>query len=142
MSRAPAVRLGGRTRRELLRTNTSLTTFLERQFTMSETIDVAQDGTTAGTNADTRLRSIVQRIVRLQEERKSLGADVKEIYQEAKSAGYELKALRLVVRRQMEDEEARMKRQEIEAGADMLEAALGDFAALPLGEAAVSRKRH
>jgi uncharacterized protein (UPF0335 family) len=110
---------------------------------MSASIDATDDAPTVNTNADTRLRSIVQRIVRLQEERQGLADDIKEIYAEAKSAGYDLKGLRLVVRRQMEDEEARLKREEIELSADELEDRLGpDFAALPLGAAAIDSKRH
>ena len=42
---------------------------------------------TGGVAAD-RLRSIVERIERLEEERKALGADIKDIYSEAKSAGF------------------------------------------------------
>ena len=41
-----------------------------------------------------RLRGIVDRIERLNEERKALGADIKDIYQEAKSSGFDVKALR------------------------------------------------
>jgi uncharacterized protein (UPF0335 family) len=45
-----------------------------------------------------RLRSLVERIERLQEERKALGSDIKDIYAEAKSAGFDVKALRQVIR--------------------------------------------
>lgn len=45
-----------------------------------------------------RLRSIVERIERLTEERKALGSDIKDIYQEAKSVGFDVKALRQIVR--------------------------------------------
>ena len=45
-----------------------------------------------------RLRSIVERIERLEEERKALGSDIKDIYAEAKSAGYDVAVLRQVVR--------------------------------------------
>ena len=110
---------------------------------MSAAIDVTGDTPSPGGNADARLRSIVQRIARLQDERKGLSADIKEIYAEAKSAGYDLKGLRVVVRRQMEDEAARLKREEIDLSADELEARLGiDFSALPLAQAAIDRKRH
>ena len=46
-----------------------------------------------------RLRSIVERIERLEADRKALGADIKDIYQEAKSAGFEVKALRQLLKR-------------------------------------------
>jgi uncharacterized protein (UPF0335 family) len=52
---------------------------------------------TGGIAAD-RLRSIVDRIERLEEERKALGSDIKDIYAEAKSAGFDVKVLRQLIR--------------------------------------------
>ena len=52
---------------------------------------------TGGIAAD-RLRSIVERIERLEEERKALAGDVKDIYSEAKSAGFDVKVLRQLIR--------------------------------------------
>ena len=52
---------------------------------------------TGGIAAD-RLRSLVDRIERLEEERKALGNDIKDIYQEAKSAGFDVKVLRQLIR--------------------------------------------
>jgi uncharacterized protein (UPF0335 family) len=89
-----------------------------------------------------RLRSIVDRIVRLEEERASLGNDVKEIYTEAKSAGYSKKALRIVVKREMEDADARAAREASETEAELIMSALGEFASSPLGEFAISRGKH
>ncbi len=48
--------------------------------------------------AGERLRSIVDRIERLEEERKVLAADIKDIYSEAKSAGFDVKVLRDLIR--------------------------------------------
>src|ERR1700689_687410 len=45
-----------------------------------------------------RLRSLVERIERLEEERKALGSDIKDIYAEAKSAGFDVKVLRQLIR--------------------------------------------
>lgn len=45
-----------------------------------------------------RLRSIIERVERLNEERKELGNDIKDIYQEAKSAGFDSKVIREVIR--------------------------------------------
>jgi uncharacterized protein (UPF0335 family) len=50
------------------------------------------------TIAADRLRSIVERIERLEEERKALAGDIKDIYAEAKSAGFDVKVLRQVIR--------------------------------------------
>ncbi len=48
--------------------------------------------------AGDRLRSIVDRIERLEEERKALSSDIKDIYSEAKSAGFDVKVLRQLIR--------------------------------------------
>ena len=55
-------------------------------------------GHNVGDVAVDRLRSIVDRIERLHEERKALGADVSDIYKEAKSAGFDVTALRALIR--------------------------------------------
>jgi uncharacterized protein (UPF0335 family) len=55
------------------------------------------DTRTGGIAAD-RLRSLVDRIERLEEERKALGNDIKDIYAEAKSAGFDVKVLRQLIR--------------------------------------------
>jgi uncharacterized protein (UPF0335 family) len=51
---------------------------------------------TGGIAAD-RLRSLIERIERLEEERKALGSDIKDIYAEAKSAGFDVKVLRQLI---------------------------------------------
>lgn len=57
-------------------------------------VDAAQD----------RLRSFIERIERLEEEKAELGADIKEVYAEAKGTGFDPKIMRQVVRlRKMED---------------------------------------
>jgi len=45
-----------------------------------------------------RLKSFIQRIERLEEEKKALGADIREIYSEAKSGGFDAKIMREVVK--------------------------------------------
>jgi len=53
--------------------------------------------------AGERLLSIVERIERLEEERKALGSDIKDIYSEAKSAGFDVKVLRQLIRIRKEE---------------------------------------
>ena len=48
-------------------------------------------------NAD-RLRAFIERIERLEDERKSIGADIKDVYSEAKGVGYDVGTMRKVVR--------------------------------------------
>ena len=56
----------------------------------------AADPEVGGIAAD-RLRSIIERIERLEEERKALGNDIKDIYAEAKSAGFDVKVVRQII---------------------------------------------
>ncbi len=56
------------------------------------------EGEEVGGIAADRLRSIVERIERLEEERKALASDIKDIYAEAKSAGFDVKVLRQLIR--------------------------------------------
>ena len=51
-----------------------------------------------GNIAADRLRSLVERIERLEEERKALSGDIKDIFAEAKSAGFDVKVLRQLIR--------------------------------------------
>jgi uncharacterized protein (UPF0335 family) len=55
------------------------------------------DNPEAGGVAVDRLRSLIDRIERLEEERKALGNDIKDIYLEAKSAGFDVKVLRQLI---------------------------------------------
>ena len=59
---------------------------------------VAKTETKTGGIAADRLRSLVERIERLEEERKALGGDIRDIYAEAKSAGFDVKVLRQLIR--------------------------------------------
>ncbi len=54
-------------------------------------------GPDVGGIAADRLRSIIERVERLEEERKALAGDVKNIYAEAKGAGFDVKVLRRVI---------------------------------------------
>jgi uncharacterized protein (UPF0335 family) len=59
---------------------------------------VEKDQAETGGIAADRFRSLVDRIERLEEERKALGSDIKDIYAEAKSAGFDVKVLRQLIR--------------------------------------------
>jgi uncharacterized protein (UPF0335 family) len=52
---------------------------------------------TGGIAAD-RLRSFIERIERLEEDRANLNADIREVYSEAKAAGFDAKTMRVIVR--------------------------------------------
>lgn len=69
-----------------------------------------------------QLRSIVERIERLEEEKKTITDDIKEVYGEAKGNGFDVKALRQIVRLRKQD---RNERAEQEALLDLYLHALG-----------------
>jgi uncharacterized protein (UPF0335 family) len=54
--------------------------------------------TEARNQAGEHLLSIINRLERLNEEKKALTSDIKDIYQEAKSAGFDVKVLRALIR--------------------------------------------
>lgn len=69
-----------------------------------------------------QLRAFIERIERLEEEKKTISDDIKEIYSEAKNSGFDTKAIRTIIRlRKKEDRE----RQEEEAMIDLYKDALG-----------------
>ena len=63
---------------------------------MSETVD--DMGHNSGNVTNERLRSLIERIERLEEERKALGSDIKDIYAESKSAGFDVAVMRQLIR--------------------------------------------
>ncbi|MFT9361269.1 DUF2312 domain-containing protein [Acetobacter okinawensis] len=69
---------------------------------MSELGHNSNDPAVGGIAAD-RLRSIIERVERLEEERKGLAGDIKDIFTEAKSAGFEVKVLRQIIRIRKQD---------------------------------------
>jgi uncharacterized protein (UPF0335 family) len=72
--------------------------------------------------AKDQLKSIVERIERLEEEKAALTEDIREVYSEAKGNGFDTKIIRQVVRLRKID---RADRQEQEAILDLYLAALG-----------------
>ncbi len=69
-----------------------------------------------------QLRSFIERIERLEEERTALGADIREVYAEAKGNGFDVKIMRQVVRLRKQD---KSERQEQEAVLELYLHALG-----------------
>jgi uncharacterized protein (UPF0335 family) len=72
--------------------------------------------------AQGQLKTIVERIERLEEEKKSIAGDIKEVYAEAKGNGFDTKVLRKVITLRKKDA---AERQEEEAMIDVYLAALG-----------------
>jgi len=74
-----------------------------------------------GVAAD-QLRSFVERIERLEEEKQSIADDIKDVYGEAKGTGFDTKVLRQIIRLRKQDA---AERQEQEALLDLYMHALG-----------------
>ena len=72
--------------------------------------------------AKDRLRGFVERVERLEEEKKALADDIKEVYAEAKGEGFDVKTLRQVIRLRKMD---KADFQEAEAMLDLYLSALG-----------------
>jgi uncharacterized protein (UPF0335 family) len=89
-----------------------------------------------GNNSQQQLQSIVERVERLEEDKKAIADDIKDIYAEAKGNGFDCKALREIVRIRKQDAD---KRAEHEAIVETYMHALGMLADLPLGAAAIER---
>lgn len=85
---------------------------------MSQVEDVAQD----------QLRSFVERIERLEEEKKTIGDDIKDVYAEAKGNGFDTKVLRTVISLRKQDAN---ERAEQDAILELYLQALGMIADLP-----------
>jgi uncharacterized protein (UPF0335 family) len=75
-----------------------------------------------GSIAADELRLLIERVERLEEEKKAIGDDIKDVYGEAKARGYDTKTMRQIVRiRKMETH----VRQEADALLETYRAALG-----------------
>lgn len=59
---------------------------------------MSEDKTQVGGIAVDRLRSLVERIERLEEEKKALSSDIRDIFAEAKSAGFDVKIIRKILK--------------------------------------------
>ncbi len=75
----------------------------------------------AGVTAD-QLKQFVERIERLEEEKQTIADDIKDVYAEAKSTGYDTKILKQVIRIRKQD---KAEREEQEALLDLYLSALG-----------------
>jgi len=83
----------------------------------------------AGHNSDQRLKLLVERIERLEEEKKGLSDDIRDVYHEAKGVGYDPTILRKIIRlRKMRPDD----RAEMAAVLDTYASALGLQNPLPL----------
>jgi uncharacterized protein (UPF0335 family) len=86
------------------------------------TMSDEQSNSQIGGIAAEALRQFIERIERLEEEKATLSADIKDVYTQAKSQGFDTKIIRKIVSlRKMDDHE----REEIDQLLDLYKAAIG-----------------
>lgn len=78
-----------------------------------------EDGRTVAAG---QLRAFIERIERLEDERKTIAEDIKEVFSEAKGTGFDTKAIRTIIKLRKKDQS---ERQEEEAILDLYKSALG-----------------
>ncbi len=86
--------------------------------------------------AQTRLRTIIERVERLEEDKAAIMEDIKEVYAEAKGEGFDVKILRKIVTLRKKD---KVKRQEEEAVMALYMEALGEQMPLPFSGGGVKQ---
>ena len=83
-----------------------------------------------------QLKAIVERIERLEADKAEVASDIKDVYAEAKGNGFDVKALRTIIRMRKQDAN---ERAEQEAIIETYMQALGMLADTPLGQSAIER---
>ena len=77
---------------------------------MSTATAAATESAKAATRfAKDQLKAFVERIERLEEEKKAIADDIRDVYAEAKGNGYDVKAMRAIVRMRKQDKDERVE---------------------------------
>lgn len=85
-----------------------------RDPAQSEAFDKKETGEDmAQSVAADQLKSIIERVERLEEEKKAIGDDIKDVYAEAKANGFDTKVLRKIVSLRKQDRDQRMEEEAI-----------------------------
>jgi len=73
---------------------------------VSDVLKRPHEGETVGGIAVERLRSVIERVERLEEEKKAISNEIKDIFSEAKSAGFDVRTIKSVLKlRRLEPKE-------------------------------------
>jgi uncharacterized protein (UPF0335 family) len=73
---------------------------------------IAEDSPATKFSKD-QLKSVIERIERLEEEKKTISDDIKDVYAEAKGNGYDVKALRTIIRMRKQDANERAEQETV-----------------------------
>lgn len=84
-----------------------------------------------------QLKSLIERIEKLEDDKRSIADDIKDVYAEAKGNGFDPKILRKVVALRRQDADKRLVEQTL---ISTYMEALGMLADTPLGQAAIRRE--
>jgi uncharacterized protein (UPF0335 family) len=79
-------------------------------MTVTATADVANESK-AHRFAKDQLKAFIERVERLEEEKKAISDDIRDVYAEAKGNGYDVKALRTVIRLRKQDKNERAEQE-------------------------------
>ncbi len=80
---------------------------------MAQAAAATKDEQTAHRFAKDQLKAFVERVERLEEEKKAIADDIRDVYAEAKGNGFDVKALRMVVRLRKQDVNERKEQEAI-----------------------------
>ena len=79
----------------------------------SAAVNAKEDEAPATRFAKDQLKSIIERIERLEEEKKAISDDIRDVYAESKGNGYDVKALRTIIRMRKQDPDERAEAETI-----------------------------
>jgi uncharacterized protein (UPF0335 family) len=80
---------------------------------MTTSAALKEDEAPATKFAKDQLKSIIERIERLEEEKKAISDDIRDVYAESKGNGYDVKVLRMIVRMRKQDANERQEQETI-----------------------------
>jgi uncharacterized protein (UPF0335 family) len=84
-----------------------------QEYKMASTAAAAVTEAPATKFAKDQLKAIIERVERLEEEKKTISDDIRDVYAEAKGNGFDVKALRTIVRLRKQDENERAEQETI-----------------------------
>lgn len=80
---------------------------------MSQSAQNISPASSVGGVSGERLKQYIERIERLEEEKSGIAEDIRDVYAEAKSAGYESKIMRQIVKLRKMDHQKRQEQEEL-----------------------------
>jgi len=86
---------------------------LRKEYRMATATAAAAKEETAHRFAKDQLKAFIERVERLEEEKKAISDDIRDVFAEAKGNGYDVKALRTIVRLRKQDKDERMEQEAI-----------------------------